>query len=278
MSRAKGIDLSSWQPGVNWTLVPAFLVFAIFKSSEGYGYTDPEYAKNLAATKGKRVRGIYHFFRPSLNIQLQANLFSSLYNAAGVELAPVVDFEVTDSLLPVDRVCTALQAFCAEVTRQTGKRVILYTGAWFLNQFSASAKAFMTGLDLWLAAWPWNSAADISTNFAAYDSQAQTFNPTIPAPFSSWVFWQWGSMGNYPGIASQYDPTYLLRVDTNVAATTAAALLAKYGIATAPLDWQTAIDLWAAGLGYSGPGPADASWATALTTWAAGIGYKGPLG
>ena len=57
-----GIDISSWQKGINLNVVPCD--FVIVKATGGTGYVNPDFtrAMNQAVNAGKKV-GVYHYAR-----------------------------------------------------------------------------------------------------------------------------------------------------------------------------------------------------------------------
>ena len=81
-----GIDVSVWQGNVNWSAVAASgIAFAIAKSSEGTGFTDPRWAQNQAGllAPGPLVGGSYHFSRADLgnSPQAEADWYLSRHDA-----------------------------------------------------------------------------------------------------------------------------------------------------------------------------------------------------
>ncbi|KAG5654419.1 hypothetical protein H0H81_002608 [Sphagnurus paluster] len=74
----KGIDVSGWQPGINWATVKANgIEFAFIKATEGTSYTSPEFSNQyIGATNNNIIRGGYHFARPDISSgAVQANYF-----------------------------------------------------------------------------------------------------------------------------------------------------------------------------------------------------------
>ncbi|KAG5646348.1 hypothetical protein DXG03_003671 [Asterophora parasitica] len=74
----KGIDVSSWQPGINWANVKANgIEFAYIKATEGTGYLSSEFSNQyIGATNNNIIRGGYHFARPDVSSgAVQANYF-----------------------------------------------------------------------------------------------------------------------------------------------------------------------------------------------------------
>ena len=55
-----GIDISSWQQGINLSVVPAD--FVIVKATQGVGYVNPDFTRAVdqALATGKLV-GVYHY-------------------------------------------------------------------------------------------------------------------------------------------------------------------------------------------------------------------------
>ena len=99
-----GIDVSHWNPNINWYQVyNAGYRFAFVKATEGNGWVDPDFITNM--TNGKNdgmFMGAYHFARPDLNTNaaLEANYFVSIagpYISKGY-LRPVLDIERHNTL------------------------------------------------------------------------------------------------------------------------------------------------------------------------------------
>ena len=86
-----GIDISSWQSGINLAVVPCD--FVVIKATEGTGYVNPDYerAYRQAKTAGKCL-GIYHYASGG-NIQAEADYFlGNVGNRLG-EAMLVLDWE-----------------------------------------------------------------------------------------------------------------------------------------------------------------------------------------
>ena len=95
-----GVDLSHWDPEVNWPMLKAGgCGFIIFKATEGAGITDQSFAKNWEAAKANGViRGPYHFFHPSQDPVAQANHFFKVVGLLDdADLPPIIDWEANDN-------------------------------------------------------------------------------------------------------------------------------------------------------------------------------------
>lgn len=86
-----GIDISSWQSGINLAVVPCD--FVVIKATEGTNYVNPDYerAYNQAKASGKCL-GVYHYANGG-NIQAEADYFlSNVGNCLG-EAILILDWE-----------------------------------------------------------------------------------------------------------------------------------------------------------------------------------------
>src|SRR5690348_13866199 len=90
-----GIDVSAYQPVVDWNVVASVRQLAYLKASGGDAgiYTDGTFATKAFASKGKLPRGAYHFLGPDDGAG-QARHFVQVTNGyTDLELPPVVDYE-----------------------------------------------------------------------------------------------------------------------------------------------------------------------------------------
>ena len=91
-----GVDVSYYQGTVDWAKAKAAGVkFAFLRVSDGTTFRDPKFVQNWANTKTAGViRGAYQFFRPSQNVNAQADLMiAALGTYQPGDLPPVIDVE-----------------------------------------------------------------------------------------------------------------------------------------------------------------------------------------
>lgn len=94
-----GIDVSGYQPSINWATVKANGVkFAFIKATEGTGYTNPSFSSQYTgATNNGIIRGGYHFARPDVSSgAAQASYFLAHgggWSADGITLPGALDIE-----------------------------------------------------------------------------------------------------------------------------------------------------------------------------------------
>ncbi|MEA2673649.1 MAG: lysozyme, partial [Chloroflexota bacterium] len=188
----QGVDVSHYQGTINYAQVAAAgKSFVIAKATEGIGYTDPNWTKNLAAATaaGLKVTG-YHFARPDGNptkpVQ-EADWFVSQLALAPGMIVPALDLERSGGMSP-----SALQAWVGawlgEVYAKTGVRPMIYTSPSFWGSHRGNTAMFANqGYKiLWVAHW-----------FVG--------NPTVPGNNwggKGWTFWQYDDCGSVPGITT----------------------------------------------------------------------------
>lgn len=186
--RPLGIDVSKWQPSINWSQVyGSGRVFAFIKATEGTGYTDPYLTTHTSGAKAAGLLvGVYHFARPDLGNSgtTEANWFVSAAGQymTGGHLPPVLDLESTGGNL-----AAWSNDFCNRVYQLKGVRPLIYTNWSFANNYLDNTN---TVWDLWYAN-PTNG-------------DPQTGNPSVPR-WSTWTFWQYSWTGSVPGISGNCD-------------------------------------------------------------------------
>jgi len=188
-----GIDVSYWQPNINWPLVAADgIVFAIMRVSDGDpatgGTYDTEFQDNWAGSKAAGViRGPYQFFRPSDSPTAQADLLISEIGGAMTpgDLPPVIDVEATDGRTPA-QVAAAIGEWIDRIETVLGVTPIIYTGKYFW-QDNVQSTAFAS-YPLWHAAYPGNWTPSSC--------------PNIANQWTEWAIWQYSSSGHVDGIGN----------------------------------------------------------------------------
>jgi lysozyme len=189
-NRAVGIDVSLWQPNVDWVaLKKAGVNFAFAKATEADNITDPQFAKNWPAMKAAGVvRGAYHFFRPGKDPLKQAALFTQVAKLEAGDLPLALDLESNGGLAPAPLVQT-IKACLDEIERLSGRRPMVYTGPNFWNTSVCvpNAPDWSANYPLWIA------------NYTAASG------PTVPKGWAAWDFWQYTDHGKFDGIPTTFD-------------------------------------------------------------------------
>ncbi|MFJ9541754.1 lysozyme [Streptomyces sp. NPDC101225] len=190
----KGHDISSHQKNVDWSRAKAKGArFVYVKATESTTYRNPYFTRQYnGARDAGIIRGAYHFALPDRSSgTAQAAYFvrhGGQWRADGRTLPPALDIEYNPYSarhrcygLSKAGMVHWLHAFSDEVKRRTGRRPVIYTTARWWNTCTGRSRAFAPDHALWLA----------GRNPAASGS--------LPAGWSYWTFWQYGSKGSLPG-------------------------------------------------------------------------------
>lgn len=190
-----GIDVSDFDDFVNWQKVrSAGFTFAFTKATEGRTFRADTFPRNWRQMQGAGViRGAYHFFRPSVDPEVQAHNFldyvTSVEPIQPEDLPPVLDLEhfpdsvrreweeIKKTAERVKRVRTWIEVIETEIKRKP----IIYTSFGFWSEFMSGVKDF-SSYPLWVA---------------HYTNKSK---PLIPNEWSTWNFWQYSDSTEVPGI------------------------------------------------------------------------------
>ncbi len=178
-----GIDISHHQSKVNWdTLAAQNVQFAFVKVTEGKRHVDSFYMRNWLEMKRVNIkRGAYHFFRPAIAPELQAQNFINNVLMEYGDLPPVLDFEVTDEQ-PREVIIAQMKIWLRLIEVEYSVKPIIYTHYKFYNQY-------------------------IAGEFDTYPIWIAKYGSTEPklAANTNWIFWQYGNRGTLRGIAGYVD-------------------------------------------------------------------------
>lgn len=185
-STVLGVDVSAWNPNINWPRVKmAGRDFVFIKATEGSSYVSSTFAGDWAEAKAAGIlRGAYHYFRPSVDPVEQAEIFLKTMGELDADDLPALfDWEEDDGLsaaIQIERAKTWLLL----VEKATGKIPIIYTGPSF-----------------------WNSLGNPSSfiRHSLFIANYQVNCPWIPAPWSKWTFWQHTDQGIVDGSPGELD-------------------------------------------------------------------------
>ena len=158
-----GIDISSWQAGINLTVVPCD--FVVIKATEGVGYVNPDCdrAYQQAKSEGKGL-GVYHYANGG-NVQAEADYF--LNNIAGYigEAVLALDWERENNPSFGENDFQWVKSWLDYVAAKTGVKPMLYITQSNMNRFTG-----IGDYGLWVAQYadmnptgyqenPWNEGA-----------------------------------------------------------------------------------------------------------------------
>ena len=179
----QGIDVSHYQKNIDWEMVATQdIYFTFIKSTEGLEFKDSLFAQNWTLSKkANLIRGAYHFFRPTLDVQTQFDNFKNNTDLKIGDLPPVLDVEVYDDV-PEDTLVARAQRWLDLAEDYYQVKPILYTYQKFYNQ---TLQGKFDDYPLWVARYN------------------RFFEPNLIQ--SEWEFWQYGNKGKLEGIEGYVD-------------------------------------------------------------------------
>lgn len=137
VAQQKGIDVSHYQGYINWEEVAQEdnVKFVYIKATEGAGFVDDFYLRNLYGAKRVGIpAGVYHFFSPNVSALVQLENFRSNVDIRQQDLIPVVDVEKRGKG-SLSQFQSNLKAFLEGVERMFGVKPLIYTGVNFYAQY-----------------------------------------------------------------------------------------------------------------------------------------------
>ncbi len=196
-----GMDISGWQPNVDWNSMWANGArFAYIKSSEGTYYTSSHFSSQWSgATSVGMIRGAYHFATPNTTDgATQARFFvanGGNWAPDGRTLPPLLDIEYA--------------------TDGSGTCWGLSTGAMstWIADFVHTMKA-LTGIEpaIYSTTNWWNQCTGSNNTFGAYPlfvARYGTSTPgALPASWLNWTMWQFADAGVFAGDQDIFNGSY----------------------------------------------------------------------
>jgi lysozyme len=195
----EGIDVSSNQGAVDWaTVAAAGISFAIARATLGGHDTDSQFAANrVEAGNAGLFHGAYHFFWPLTPWQDQADNFLKAVGASqSGDLPPAVDLEEAFPKndpghdvwndVPSDQRLAMIQGWLQAVQDGLGMTPMIYTRQNFIENLLGEDVQQLVNYPLWIAHY-------------------EVEQPSIPAAWGAWKYWQYTESGNLPGVNGNVD-------------------------------------------------------------------------
>ncbi|MBP0725784.1 InlB B-repeat-containing protein [Bacillus sp. RG28] len=196
----KGIDVSKWQGTIDWKQVKnSGIAFVYAKASQGTTYTDPMFSTNVQGARAAGLPiGAYHYASPSApyspdDAKAEAQYFVNVMTNGGMgdfgDIMPVLDLEqpATTGTLTSDEIASWARVFTDTVKSLTNRRVMVYTGAWFVQQYNDFGGK-LSDLPVWIARYG-------------------ITQPPAVGGWTQWTAWQY-DQGTVPGISGNVDLDY----------------------------------------------------------------------
>ena len=177
----RGVDVSSYQGEIDWDILSGEgIQFAFIKATEGSGFVDPYFERNLSGALGTPLRvGAYHFFSYDSSGAVQAEHFIAAVPKWEGMLPPVIDVEFygDKERHPPDQteVAVNLGEMIDRLTEYYGMAPILYATEKSYRLYIADGFA---DCDIWIR--------NILSRPSLSDGR-------------SWIFWQYANRGRLRG-------------------------------------------------------------------------------
>lgn len=206
----KGIDVSKWDPNMNWSLYD--WDFAFIKVSEGL-VIDPLFDFHWVNANGYTDRSGYHFFRAFVDPRESARRFIEYLDGDAGELPPVLDLESRNNIDKKTVVSRAL-TWLIEYEQRTAVKPIVYISEGFINELELYKYPDFEDYVLWLAQYPFDLIYDGYTEAdravklkSILDNPASLRIPPTPKPFKVMRYIQWTAKGNPFDVPGYYTGT-----------------------------------------------------------------------
>ena len=194
--RVPGVDVSKWQPNVDWAkIIAAGMQFAFVRASCGTTAANEQmFVPHWRAAKaaGMAIRGAYHYFEPAQSAADQATLFltqvrSALAAGENAYLPAVLDVEAPPNGVTAAAYVAGITAWLGAVEADplfAGRTSIIYTTQSFWAQLGNPAG--FSNRPLWIA--------DYSQD-----------PPRLASGWATYAFFQKSQTGQVAGIPGNAD-------------------------------------------------------------------------
>ena len=169
-----GIDISSWQEGIDLTAVPAD--FVIIKATEGTGYVNPDCDRAYQQAKqAGKLRGVYHYANGG-NATAEADYFLANIEGYIKDAILCLDWEGQNNALcgTGGPARTWISNWCNRIVEKTGVKPLIYASASLYNEVSG-----IGDYGLWIAQYADNNDTgyqDTPWNEGAYDCAIRQYS------------------------------------------------------------------------------------------------------
>ena len=182
-----GIDTSHWNGDVDLTVAKGKgAKYVIAKATDFYagqpiGFVDTQVVNTMNKAKELDLPFAgWHWLQPKVDPTTQAEYYlNEFYFKYDIKAPPMLDFEDLKVNSWNDMLWRG-QTWLEKVARATGKKPLVYTAKWYMDNFNQANASFLRQYDLWGAHY------------------IQRSYPTMPSIWNDWKFWQYSDKGDYP--------------------------------------------------------------------------------
>lgn len=218
-----GVDVSRWQPSVNWATLKANGVeFVFIKATQGNYTVDTMLRSHVeGANAAGLIVGLYHWCDPLVNAESQALYFVN--NTRGLKFhmvaADVEQFwadwqewssgNITKYISP-DAISNNARTILNVWKQELNVPAVLYSRASFIHGFARPMLNWVCQWPLWMAHYPY-APGRIQTTWEVFKTQYRPSiaGPSMPTGCTNWTFWQFtGDKFILPGVTTALDVNY----------------------------------------------------------------------
>jgi lysozyme len=215
-----GVDLSHWQPRVDWkALASGGVTFAVLKATQGRSLRDGCFETHYQGARAVDLLvGAYHWLDPNQAAQAQAEAFLAALRGKRLDFL-ALDVEqywvswaewqaghITRFVNP-QRIAERALAVARRVRFASGLPLLIYTRTSFVLEYARPMLAWLAEWPLWLAQYPYRGGR-ITCAWEALRAHflPQARNPILPPGCPTWQIWQF-SAGRFtlPGATTPLD-------------------------------------------------------------------------
>ena len=210
MDLVHGVDVSVYEPRVNWRTVRAQgHRFALIRATSGIGYVDPTFAAHWSGARAEGIlRGAYHYLFGGQDAKRQADLFIATVGKDLGELPPIVDLEdAYNENVPASKLISTCKSALDLIEKAFGRKPMVYSRRTFLDdrfRINGKAPAWAKDYEVWVAQYPFKFDSAIMPNKNM---------PMQPPGWKSWRFWQYSETAIIEGVTD--DSNLPTRIDLN---------------------------------------------------------------
>ena len=195
MTYTKGLDVSAWEPYVDWAKVYSEGYLYMFaKATQGIGIVDSHFSSHWSnAKKAGLLRGAYHYLIMAQDPTKQADLFLSTVGNDLGELPMILDLESKYNETATNKQILAVaKAWLDRVEQVTHQKAMVYSTFFFFRDHVSipnvgGAPAWAKDYPVWIAQYLNHPATENDT-------------PLQPKGWQDWKFWQYSQNGLVGGV------------------------------------------------------------------------------
>jgi len=200
MDLVHGVDVSYWEPKIDWRVLRGQgYRFALIRATSGIGYVDSKFKSFWEGARMEGIlRGAYHYMIADQDAAKQADLFISAVGSDRGELPPIVDLEDKyNENASNNKIISTCKAILDRIEQAFGRKPMIYSRTQYLRvHVSQNGKAPSWAKDypLWLAQYPYVFSAETMPN---------TNMPTQDGGWQNWKFWQYAESAIIEGVTNE---------------------------------------------------------------------------